>query len=113
MIVNFENFFYRNAAKVDMNVLRQKAGEVETKVNDMKNQLDEVDRMVTETMSHWLGEAGDLHRSIYKEKKPEIDRIVKDLAEHPVNLRKAADIWQGLVSETDTIIAGLPSDAIE
>ncbi|MCR4640697.1 MAG: WXG100 family type VII secretion target [Lachnospiraceae bacterium] len=112
MIFIAEGFFHRNAVKVDMGVLRAKAGEVETKVKDMKIQLDEVDQMIRDTMSHWKGEAGDLHRNIYNAKKADIDTMVKALAEHPQNLRKAADIYDGLVGSTSATIGGLPSDVI-
>ena len=109
----FGNFFgNENALKVDAGIMISKANEVEQKVREMKAQFSEMERMINESAGHWYGEAGDLHRSLYNNKKGDIDTIVSRLAQHPVNLREAARIYAGLASENELIQSALPSDVI-
>ena len=101
-----------NALKVDTDVMLAKANDVEQKVKEMRARFADMERMIEESKSHWLGEAGDLHRNIYYGKKEEIDRILNKLAQHPVNLREAAKVYAGLASENDQVQKALPADVI-
>ena len=101
-----------NSLRVNTDVMMAKAEEVEQKVRNMRAQLAEIEKMINESKSHWQGEAGDLHRNLYYRKKEEIDRIVNKLAQHPVNLRRAARVYAGLAEDSKLIEQALPTNVI-
>ncbi len=109
-----ENFMNNNSViiKVDTNVMIAKANEVEEKTKEMKKQLAEVEQMIRESGNHWLGEAGEQHRNQFYTRKADVDRLINNLAQHPVHLREAANIYSGLASENDQIQQALPTDVI-
>jgi uncharacterized protein YukE len=101
-----------NSLRVNTDVMMAKAREVEQKVREMRNEFAEMERMINETRNHWMGEAGDLHRSLFFKKKEDIDRILNKLAQHPVNLQEAARVYVGLANENDQVQRSLPTDVI-
>ncbi|MCR5526157.1 MAG: WXG100 family type VII secretion target [Lachnospiraceae bacterium] len=92
--------------KVTPETLEQRANEAASKITRLKNYFTEIDAAISKTSGYWLGEAGELHRKIYQEKKEEIDAIIARLERHPVNLMQMAGVYRE--AEADNVEASSP-----
>ncbi len=92
--------------KVTPETLEQRANAAESKIAKLKKYFSEMDSVISKTSGYWLGEAGELHRKIYKEKKEELDAIIARLEKHPVNLMQMAGVYRE--AEADNVEASSP-----
>ncbi|MBQ0028684.1 MAG: hypothetical protein KBS96_08805 [Lachnospiraceae bacterium] len=99
--------------KVRTEVLREKSANVKTEIAKMNQYLDELETRLEGTKGYWIGEAGDLHRKLYKEQKDNVAFMMKRLAEHPEDLILIADRYDNIERENTSIGLGLPGDAID
>lgn len=76
--------------KVSTDVMVAQADEVSRLVADMKNQFNAISQFVTATKGYWIGEAGELHRSLYEKEKDDIALMLNRLSEHPGDLKAMA-----------------------
>jgi len=99
--------------KVTPEVLRTKSDQVQTEITNMRQHFEVMTQSVSRSISYWVGEACDLHRSIYEARKPEIEEMFLRFGEHVRDLNLMAQEYQ---TAEDTIIdAGvdpLPTEVI-
>ena len=98
--------------KVNSAVLNSKAQTVSNSIRNMANCFEQLETIVNRTSYYWIGEAGDIHRKIYKDQKPQIDEIMKRLKEHPVDLVTIAQTYDSAESAVQSMAAELPGDII-
>lgn len=98
--------------KVNSAVLNSKAQAVSKSVAGMANCLEQLERIVSRTSCYWIGEAGDVHRKMYQEQKPQIEEMIKRLREHPADLVIIARTYEATEIAVQSIAAELPGDAI-
>lgn len=98
--------------KVNSTVLNAKAQNVSKSIRNMINYFDQLETIVNRTSYYWIGEAGDMHRKIYKDQKSQIDEMMKRLKEHPEDLVKIAQTYESTESAVQSIAAELPGDII-
>lgn len=98
--------------KVNSTVLNSKAQAVSSSIKSMKNCFEQLENIINRTSYYWIGEAGDMHRNIYKEQKSQVDEMMKRLKEHPVDLVTIAQTYESTESMVQSMAAELPGDII-
>lgn len=98
--------------KVNPAVLYEKAQSVSKSITSMVSYFEQLERIVNRTSYYWIGEAGDLHRNIYQEQKPQIEEMIKRLKEHPADLMAIAQTYDNVEAAVKSIAAELPGDII-
>lgn len=98
--------------KVDSAVLGSKAQEVSGKIANMANCFDQMERIINRTSYYWLGEAGELHRKMYRDQKSQVDEMMKRLREHPADLTAIAQTYESTEKEVQAMAVELPGDVI-
>lgn len=72
--------------RVSPEVMRAQAQEVLNKAQSVEKRLKRVKEIIEGTGSHWEGEAGNLHRDIFKGQWPQIEEVIRRVKEHPADL---------------------------
>lgn len=98
--------------KVDPAVLVSKAEAVSGSIGSMEQYYSELERIVSRTSYYWIGEAGDMHRNIYKEQKAQVEEMLKRMREHPADLTAIAQTYENVESQLQSLAAELPGDII-
>ncbi len=89
--------------KVKTEELVAKASEVTGYIQKTKELFENVLDLVERSNYYWVGAAGDHHRKLFSEEKPNIEEILKRLSEHPDDLLKIADVYDK--TEKSTVAA--------
>lgn len=98
--------------KVTPEILTEKSTELANKVNSMKTRFEELKKLVEKTKGYWIGEAGDMHRTMYQDMEGDIEEILKRLGEHPVDLVTIAQQYADVELKIQQDIQELPGDVI-
>lgn len=98
--------------KVNSAVLNSKAQAVSDSIKSMADCFEQLETIINRTSYYWIGEAGDMHRNIYKEQKFQVDEMMKRLKEHPVDLMAIAHTYELTESMVQSMAAELPGDII-
>lgn len=98
--------------KVDSAVLNAKAQSVSNSIRIMNTYLEQLEMIVSRTSYYWIGEAGNMHRKLYKDQKSQINEMMKRLKEHPEDLMKIAQTYNSAESAVQSMAAELPGDII-
>ena len=98
--------------KVTTEGLLSKADIVKTKVAQMQRDIDEAERLLNNTASYWLGDAGDKKRRDFQKRKQQADQVVRRLSEYPRDLLEMAGIYVAAERENASKPASLPTDFI-
>ena len=98
--------------KVNSAVLNSQAETVSKSIRSMKECFERLETIVNRTSYYWIGEAGDLHRKIYQEQRPQIEEMMKRLEEHPSDLISIAQTYEMAERTVESIAEALPGDVI-
>lgn len=98
--------------KVNSAVLNEKAQIVSKHIKNMENCFEQLDTIVNRTSYYWIGEAGDMHRKLYKDQKPQMEEMMKRLKEHPTDLLAIAQNYDATENVIQSMAAELPDDVI-
>lgn len=99
--------------KVLPEVLNAKAQEVTAAISQMERLFDTVQTTVDRTRYYWIGEAGELHRNMFKEQQDEIGNILERLKEHPVDLQKIANTYTQTEAQLTQAASQMSSNLID
>ena len=98
--------------KVTTEALVEKAEEVSVLVRDISGQFNIIGELIHKTEGYWLGEAGETHRSMYREQTEMLEEIVRRLNEHPRDLLAIAGRYSNTEREIEEAAAGLSGNVI-
>ena len=98
--------------KVESSELKRQAYEVDRLATNLRQRFESIEKYVNATKSHWVGEAGDLHRRIYEEQKEELNEALLRLKEHPKDLLLMAGIYDDTEKANNEEIGTLREDVI-
>lgn len=101
------SIFENAVIKVTPAQLREKAQSVEIEVSNMQERLEDLENKLNGTASYWIGEAGDLHRELYKEQKSDVEIMIKRWSEHAKDLIEMADKYDNVEREVSNIATSL------
>lgn len=98
--------------KVETSALKEQSTEVTNRINAVVRLFDELAQTIQNTHSYWIGEAGDLYRRSYEERKDQLNEMFRRLREHPRDLLQIAGVYEtGEQANTEAFTA-LQTDAI-
>lgn len=98
--------------RVSPDALVTQADEVSRLARNMKERFDAIGDLIDKTAGYWIGEAGDLHRSMYNEQRDNITLMLGRLSEHPENLVAIARNYESGESRNVQAASVLPSDVL-
>lgn len=98
--------------QVEPQVLYEQASNMGGILSKMKSQLDTIDQLFDATGNNWTGEAAELYRNQYKEKKAVVEEILLRLEEHPRDLMEISGIYSSTEKANEDASSPLPSDVI-
>lgn len=76
--------------RVDPERMVEKASSIEGKTGVLRECLSEFEGKINNTSYYWIGEAGDLYRSRYRESQEEISEMIDRLRSHAKKLHAIA-----------------------
>lgn len=97
---------------VDTNRMLLSAEDVLRLVISMRRHFNNIENSMKKTNGYWIGEAGDVHRKLYEDKKEEINRILLRLQEHPEDLQQIAANYLGVVKTNTAVSSQLATNVI-
>jgi uncharacterized protein YukE len=103
---------FRSSFKVDSDVIRAKAQNVQVKINEIKNAFDEMEQSVNRTNQYWIGEAGDAHREYFKSRKDDIQTLFRRWNEEVSDMYQMASVYSQTEAEVEALAEDLPFDVI-
>lgn len=99
--------------KVTPEVLQAKAVSTAKKLGDMQRIWESMNAAILSTEHFWIGEAGNLHRDMYKKQQENIEVIMRRLNEHPGDLNEIAATYLGVEKEVQEIAQSLETGILE
>lgn len=99
--------------KVTPEDLQAKASSVAKKLGDMQKTWESMNTTILATDSFWIGEAGNLHRDMYKKQQENIETIMRRLNEHPKDLNDIAATYLGVEKAVQEIAQSLETGILE
>lgn len=98
--------------RVSTDILKSRADDARGKISKMQQNFEAIADLITETSSYWMGEAGDLYRSIFENQRDEMTAIINRLNEFPDDLLSMAGIYEEGEAEAAALTEQLPIDVI-
>lgn len=89
------------------------AGNLKTKINKLRTELDALISKVESTANYWNGDAADAYRRDFKEEQPEFDEAIRRLDEHVTDLYNIASVYTGTEQMNVSVSEALLSEVIE
>ncbi len=80
--------------RVSTDVLKSKADEIKGQIQAIETNWKQLCSIVERSAGYWEGEAGDYHRKMLKDNEEDVQKIIRRLNEHPVDLLKMAGIYE-------------------
>lgn len=99
--------------KVTSEVLKERAADAKIKIGTMLTTAERISEIISKSKGYWVGEAGELYRTLYTAEISEILEILKRLQTHPENLMKMAQVYEITEKEAENMGNSLPIDVIE
>lgn len=99
--------------KVESAVLEERANAAEQKIKDVRQRFERIGQIVQNSRSYWEGEANDAHCREFWEYQDEIEEALARFMENVTDLRKIANVYRKVKTETENLGQDLPSDIIE
>lgn len=87
--------------KVQPDVLKTKASEVENDINVLERHFNSIQDIVSRTSGYWAGSAGDKARKEFNGQKENTAKVIRRFREHPTDLL----VMAGIYDESERAIA--------
>ena len=111
-IINAISFNLFDHLLVTPDMLLAKAEAVLAMINAMQKNFEELEAKINGTANYWQGEASEVHREKYQNKKADIEEAFKRLLSDTENLRKMAAVYTATENAAIDISTDLPGDVI-
>lgn len=98
--------------KVSPEVLVTQAEEVRRLAIDMRSRFEVLEDIMERTKGYWIGDAGELHRKLYKEQKDDVAQMLRRLLEHPDDLLMISENYRAAESKNVQTASVLDADII-
>lgn len=98
--------------KVSTDELKAKAQDVQNQIDTFEAQWKALSDIVRKTRGYWVGEASNAHQKHLNEYQDDVEKILKRLREHPVDLLKMANVYDETEKKAAAIAMSLPEDVI-
>ncbi len=98
--------------RVDPQAMYEKSGQAQIMLDNMRRCYNQMNTTVNRSESYWVGEAGELHRSIYRNYQKEAETIFRRLQEHVDELRLMGEKYETTERAATNAVEVLSSDVI-
>lgn len=98
--------------KVTPEELKVKAEQVNGHLSVLRQRFQSMEQSVNHSAAYWQGEAGEMHRRDYQERKESIGEIFQRLSEQVSDLQEIAANYQESERQVSEFLGDLPSDVI-
>lgn len=98
--------------RVAPDILLGAADEILKKAEIIEMAFSEIKIRVEQSSSYWLGEAAELHRGLFQEQIPLMERIVGCLNADAQKLKEIAGNYSGAIQTVTALTEDLPNDVI-
>lgn len=98
--------------KVSTDVLKRQANEVSRRISSLTTRFVQLESVVRNTRGYWIGEAGEMHRSVYEEQKEDVELMLRRLKEHPTDLLRIAGIYEETEAKQVDLFQSLEENVI-
>lgn len=98
--------------KVTPEEIKSKAQQIQGQIERFEAAWSNMAQLVGSSRGYWEGEAGNLHQKQFRLYQEDVERIVRRLKEHPVDLLKMAEIYEESESKVQEKIRELSGDVI-
>lgn len=94
--------------KVSPEELAAAASELSAYVSNMNECFSQMQKTMTQSVSYWVGEAGDAHRQLYEEQVEQTREIIARYTEHVRDLHEMTGIYTEAESTVLNRVEELP-----
>ncbi len=98
--------------KVATQVLTAKAGEINGNIDSIEKALNTIGDQISSSKNYWEGDASNIHQQRYKAMQGDIQKVIKELRDHPRNLMQMAGVYVSGENTVKAVANSLPADVI-
>lgn len=98
--------------KVSPDILIGQAGVVLNRIYSVERHFQKIESAVQRSANYWEGDAGDIHRRVYRDYKNEIVEVLKRFRETAQILEEISGNYMGGEASAEEEASGLPTDII-
>ncbi|MCD8103793.1 MAG: WXG100 family type VII secretion target [Lachnospiraceae bacterium] len=98
--------------RVNSETLLTASSEVESQVDSMRKQFDQVNEIVNRSSGYWEGEGQEAYLKAYRSKYEGIEEALNRFSSHVVNLQTMAGVYKAAEAEAVEETESLLSDVI-
>lgn len=98
--------------QVEPQLLMSASEDITRKTKTVEGTFFEMRTKVQQTSAFWIGDAAELHRSLFDEQLPAMESIVNRFLEQAKKLKQIATNYAAAQSTVVAVVEDLPYDAI-
>lgn len=99
--------------RVDPEVLKRKSTDITNKIREIESAFGGIDSLINATRGYWTGDSSEKYQRYFKDIKPDMEKVIKRLKEHPKDLLDMAGLYVKGEDAASKVAAALPADVIE
>ena len=99
--------------QVTPEILVETSGNVEKYAEKIRSTYAGMQDKVRQTESYWVGDAGNLQRTLFARQNSDMEEIVRRFVQQAEKLQKIAQTYSGARASVNEVVLDLPSDVIE
>ena len=109
----FDTSFFTGQISVTPEQLVEKSEELRRIVATLKTKFAELNAVVEESKSYWIGDAGDSIRKEYADLNQDLEVFLQEMGDYPVKLEQMAGVYVSHDSSALQKAEALPSDVLD
>lgn len=99
--------------QVEPETLKRKSTDITNKIREIESAFGGIESLINATRGHWTGDASEKYQRYFKDIKPDMEKVIKRLKEHPQDLLSMAGLYEEGESAAAEVATALPADVIE
>lgn len=92
--------------------MQKAASALSTQVSNMDDCFQQMKSTMQQTVSYWVGEAGEAHRKLYEQQIEKTQEIIKRYTEHVTDLNAMAGVYSEAELKATTLADELPTSTL-
>ncbi len=98
--------------KVTPSELKSKAEEIQNQISNFESAWNQIVQIINNSKGYWIGDSGNAHQKQFAQYKNDVERIIKRLNEHPIDLLKMAGVYEASEKRAVEKTQALSSDIV-
>lgn len=99
--------------QVDPEVLKRKSADITNKIGEIERAFGGIESRINATKGFWTGDSSERYQRYFKDIKPDMEKVIQRLKEHPKDLLEMAGLYEKGESVASEVSMALPVDVIE